>query len=98
MLQFSFPAAHKRSYNGDVLTEYIQAGLQRAQYELMENGRYYGSIPQCEGVWGEAATLEGCREDLRGALESWISGGLRHGDPLPMLDGIDLNARDLVNA
>jgi hypothetical protein len=41
----------------------IQAGLRRAQYELMENGRYYGSIPQCEEVWGEAATLEGCREE-----------------------------------
>ena len=64
----------------------------------MENGRYYGSIPQCEGVWGEAVTLEGCREDLRGALESWIIGGLRLGDPLPLLDGIDLNARNLVNA
>jgi predicted RNase H-like HicB family nuclease len=81
-----------------VLTEYIQAALRRAQYELMENGGYFGSIPECEGAWGEGATLEACREDLRGALESWIIGGLRHGDILPPLDGIDLNARDLVNA
>ena len=81
-----------------MLTEYIQAGLARARYELMENGRYYGCIPECEGAWGEAATLEACREELRGALESWIIGGLRHGDSLPVLDGIDLNARDLVNA
>lgn len=81
-----------------MLTEHIQAALSHAHYELMENGRYFGSIAQCEGAWGEAATLEECREQLRGALESWIIGGLRHGDTLPVLAGIDLNARNLVNA
>lgn len=86
------------SYDGPVLTEYVQAAMCAAQYELMENGRYYGFIPNCEGVWGEAATLEHCREELRGALESWIIGGLRHRDVLPVIEGIDLNPRDLVNA
>ena len=81
-----------------MLSEYIQAALRHAHYELMENGRYFGSIPECEGAWGEGATLELCREELRGALESWIIGGLRQGDTLPVLDNIDLNARDLVNA
>ncbi len=81
-----------------VLTEYIRAALRGAHYELMEDGRYFGAIPQCEGAWGEGETLEICREDLRGALESWIVGGLRHGDALPVLDGVDLNSRELVDA
>ena len=101
------PGAHRnifvshfgaRSYTCFVLTEYVQAAMRGGRYELMENGRYYGAISQCEGVWGEAATLEDCREELRGALESWIVGGLRHGDVLPVIEGIDLNARALVNA
>jgi predicted RNase H-like HicB family nuclease len=95
---FSFRSGGTVSYYGPVLTEYAQAAMCAARYELMENGRYYGFIPNCEGVWGEAATLEHCREELRGALESWIIGGLRHGDGLPIIEGIDLNPRDLVNA
>lgn len=81
-----------------MLNEYVQGAMGAAQYELTENGRYYGFIPKCEGVWGEAATLERCREELRGVLESWIIGGLRHADVLPVMEGIDLNPRDLVNA
>ncbi len=81
-----------------MLTEYVQAALRRAHYELMENGCYFGSVPECEGAWGEAATLEACREELRGAIESWIVGGLRHGDPLPVLEGIDLNVREPAHA
>ncbi len=81
-----------------MLTEYIAAGLRNAHYEMMESGRFFGSIPQCKGAWADAETLEACREELRGALESWIVGGLRHGDHLPVLDGIDLNRRELVDA
>lgn len=81
-----------------MLTEYIQAALRQAHYELMEDGRYFGSIPRCEGAWGEGDSLEICREELRSALESWVIGGLRHGDALPLLDGIDLNAHQMVDA
>ena len=81
-----------------MLTEYIAAALRHAHYELMESGRFFGSIPECEGAWAEAEALEVCREELWGALESWIVGGLRHGDLLPVLDGIDLNPRELADA
>ncbi len=74
-----------------MLTEYIQAAMRQAHYEIMENGRYWGEIPQCPGSWGEGATLEEAREELHGALESWIVVGLRHGDPFQIIDGIDLN-------
>ncbi|MEH2055969.1 MAG: hypothetical protein V7K97_07360 [Nostoc sp.] len=48
-------------------------------------------IPECQGVWANAATLEACREDLQDALEGWIILGLRLGHTLPILDGVDLN-------
>ena len=75
-----------------MLTEYIQAAMSEAHYELMENGRFFGSILSCDGAWGEGATLEGAREDLRGALESWIVVGLRLGHELPIVAGINLMA------
>ena len=77
-----------------MLTEYIQAAMREAHYELMENGRFFGSIPSCQGAWGDGATLEETREELRGALESWIAVGLRLGHTLPIVAGIDINVSD----
>lgn len=81
-----------------MLTEYIQCAMRQAHYEMMENGRFFGSIPACRGDWGEGATLEECRDELAGALESWIIAGLRHGDTLPVIDGLDLNRNEYPEA
>lgn len=77
-----------------MLTDYIQAALRSARYEIMENGRYWGEIPALRGVWAESDTLEGCRETLREVLEDWIVVGLRHNQQIPVLDSIDLNERE----
>ena len=53
-----------------MLIEYIQQALRHATYEIMENGRFYGRIPDCPGTWGEGATLEECRDELQSVLES----------------------------
>jgi predicted RNase H-like HicB family nuclease len=77
-----------------MLTDYIQQAMRRAHYEVMENGRFFGSIPECRGAWGEDVTLEECREELEGAFEAWLIAALRHGDLLPVLDGFDLNVKE----
>ena len=74
-----------------MLTEYISAAMRSAHYELMESGRFFGTIPDCQGVWGEDATLEGARGELQSTLEDWLLIKLRHGDPLPVVSGVDLN-------
>lgn len=81
-----------------MLTEYIEQAMRKAHYEVMENGRFFGAIPPCAGCWGEGATLEECRDELRGALECWILVGVRHGDKLPEIDGIDLNPKAYAEA
>ncbi len=74
-----------------MLTDYIRAALREAQYELMENGRYFASIPSCRGAWGEGATIEEAREELASTLESWILVKLRFQDTMPVIGGIDIN-------
>ncbi|MEG4232781.1 type II toxin-antitoxin system HicB family antitoxin [Microcoleus sp. Pol11C3] len=74
-----------------MLTKYITTAMQKATYELLEDGTFYGEIPECQGVWGNAPTPEACREDLQDALEGWIILGLRFSHTLPILKGIDLN-------
>lgn len=75
-----------------MLTEYIRAAMRRAQYKtLADSGTFFGHIPDLQGVWAEADTLEACREELQEVLEGWIVLGLQMGHPLPVVDGIDLN-------
>jgi predicted RNase H-like HicB family nuclease len=73
-----------------MLTAYIQAGMDQAKYERLEDGTYYGDIPECPGVWADGATLEECRRTLQEVLEEWIVLKLRDGDELPVIAGLDL--------
>ena len=56
-----------------MLTQYIQAALNCAKYEILSDGEsYYGEIPGFSGVYANAETLERCREELEEVLEEWI--------------------------
>ena len=56
-----------------MLSQYIQAALRKAKYEILEDdGTFYGEIPEFQGVWANAATLEDCRNELAEVLEEWI--------------------------
>ena len=74
-----------------MLTEYVQAAMRRARYEIVEDdGSFYGEIPGFDGVWSTADTLEGFREELSEVLEGWIILSLSKNLPLPTVDGISL--------
>ncbi len=75
-----------------MLTEYIQAAMRQAEYEILpEDKTFYGHIPGLQGVWANEKTLEACREELQSVLEDWILVGVRLGHRLPGVNGIDLN-------
>ncbi len=73
-----------------MVTEYIRAAMRRATYEILPDNTFYGEIPDFQGVYANAATLESCREQLQEVLEGWIVLGLRLGHSLPVVDGITL--------
>jgi predicted RNase H-like HicB family nuclease len=71
--------------------EYVQAALRHAKYEILEDdGSYYGEIPECNGVFANAGTLEDCREQLREVLEEWILFRVHERLPLPGINGLRL--------
>jgi len=71
-----------------MITEYIEAALARATYEIIQDEEpYYGEIPGLQGVWASGKTLEECRQDLREVIEGWIIVRLRKGLSIPPLDG-----------
>lgn len=74
-----------------MLTKYIQAAMRRAKYEIIEDdGTYYGYIPELQGVWANADTLEECRDELASALEDWILFGISFHHSIPAIDGIEI--------
>lgn len=76
-----------------MLTRYIEAAMRHAEYEMIEDDNsFYGHIPGFSGLWANAPTLEGCREELQSVLEDWLLIGIRRKMALPVVDGIDLLA------
>ena len=71
--------------------------MERAHYELMEDGEgFFGSIPGLESVWAQAETLEGCRTELKSVVEDWLLLSLSRQLPIPVIDGVDLTAREVA--
>ena len=67
-----------------MITEYIEAALSKARYEIIEDEEpYYGEVPELEGVWATGKTLEECRKNLAEVIDGWIIVRLRKGLSLP---------------
>ncbi|MGC9444802.1 MAG: type II toxin-antitoxin system HicB family antitoxin [Candidatus Methanospirareceae archaeon] len=66
-----------------MITEYIQAALMKARYELIEDEEpYYGEVPELAGVWATGKTLEECRKNLAEVIDGWLVVRLRKGLPI----------------
>ena len=71
-----------------MLTEYIEAALSKAKYEIIEDEEpFYGEVPELEGVWATGKTLEECRKNLVDVIDGWILVRLRKGLPIPPIGG-----------
>ncbi|MEA3485450.1 MAG: type II toxin-antitoxin system HicB family antitoxin [Candidatus Aerophobetes bacterium] len=71
-----------------MITEYIEAALARATYEIIQDEEpYYGEIPGLQGVWASGKTLEECRHNLKEVIEGWIIVRLRKGLSVPPING-----------
>jgi len=80
-----------------MLLEYIQAALRHAKYEILPDDKsYYGEIPECNGVYANASTLEDCREELRTVLEEWVLFRVHRNLSLPVIDGIELTIQEVA--
>jgi len=78
-----------------MLINYMKAALHHAKYEILpDDGTFYAEIPECQGVYANAKTLEACRDQLEEILEEWILFRLKKNFLLPVIDGIDLNLKE----
>jgi predicted RNase H-like HicB family nuclease len=80
-----------------MLQEYIQNALQNSKYKMLADGTWFVEIPGFEGVWANGKTVENCRMELIEVLEEWLILKLKDNDPVPVVNGIDINIRKVAN-
>lgn len=65
-----------------MILEYINAAMEKARYEIIEDDEpYYAEVPGLRGVWATGKTLEECRRNLTETIEGWIILRLKKGLP-----------------
>ena len=74
-----------------VLTDYVDEAMAGAVYDKLEDGSFAGRLPECPGVVAFGLTLRESENELRATLEDWIVLGLKLGQRIPVIAGIDLN-------
>lgn len=80
-----------------MLIRYISAAMRKAKYEILsDDGTFYGEIPEFNGVYANADTLEACREELGEVLEDWILFRVSRNLSLPTVDGIELKIKEVA--
>jgi len=77
-----------------MLLQYIQKALTKAQYKLLDDGTWFAEVPGFEGVWANAPTVEGCRQDLMEVMEEWLILKIRDRDPIPKIEGVNLEFKE----
>ena len=75
-----------------MLIDYINKAMSKAEYDKLEDGSFSGRIPECQGVIAFGKTLFECQKELESVLEGWLIVKIRHGDTLPVIDHLDINA------
>lgn len=82
-----------------MLTQYVQAAMRLARYEMLSDDKsFYGEIPEFQGVYANAETLEECREELAEVLEGWIVYRLSKNLPLPTVNGLKLSVQKVSDS
>jgi predicted RNase H-like HicB family nuclease len=80
-----------------MLLKYIEAAMRHAKYEILDDdGKFYGEIPVCNGVWAQGKTLEDCRTELQEVLEGWILIRVNRNLSLPVIDKIRLRIKEIA--
>ncbi len=80
-----------------MLIKYLAAAMHQAHYEFLKNdGKFYGEIPPCKGVYATGKTLEACRETLEEVLEEWLLFRISKNLEIPSIKGIKLHVKEVA--
>jgi len=77
------------------LSQYVQAALNRAFYEVDENGVVVARVPGASGFFSQGSSFEEARANLRDAIEGNVVLALQLGLSIPALEGVVIEEQDV---
>lgn len=81
-----------------MIIEYCLKAIEKACYREMDDGTWFAEIPGFAGVWASGVSVEECRKELIEVLEEWLILKLRDKDPIPKVDGLKIEIREVAVA
>jgi predicted RNase H-like HicB family nuclease len=73
--------------------EYMRAAMREAEFEELENGAWFASIPGFDGLWATGPTRESARYELYGTLDGWLDVHTKIGGfKAPVINGMSLES------
>src|SRR5262245_37954386 len=66
------PASWQAVDRAMIFTDYANKSMMLAEYELVEDLTFFGSIPGIPGVRAGDDGLEACRDELKSVLGGWL--------------------------
>jgi predicted RNase H-like HicB family nuclease len=78
--------------------KYREKAIEKAEYKKVEDGTWFAEIPGFQGVWAKSDTVEECRKELIKVLEEWLVLKLRDQNPIPEINGLRLDIREMAVA
>lgn len=80
-----------------LFSRYINAVMQEASYEELDNGTYSGIVPRFEARH-YGTSFEACKANIRLILEGEISNRIISGKSLPVINGCDPKYIEIINS
>jgi predicted RNase H-like HicB family nuclease len=79
-----------------MIFEYCEKAIEKAEYKKLEDGTWFAEVPGFEGVWANSNSVEECRKELITVLEEWLVLKLRDQNPIPEVNGLRLEIREVA--
>ena len=76
--------------------EYCEKAIEKAEYKKLEDGTWFAEVPGFHGVWASSNTVEECRKELISVLVEWLVLKLRDQDPIPEINSLRLEIREVA--
>lgn len=76
------------------ISDYVQAALKRARYEVDENDVVVAHVPNVSGFFSQGESFEEARDNLRDAIEGNVILALQLGLPIPPIEDVVIEVQD----
>ena len=76
-----------------MITKYIDKALERASYEVLEDGSFCATVRGLRGVVALGRSLEACRRELAEVVEEWVLVRVARGLEIPRVGGVTIKVR-----